>query len=439
MFPNSSLNIASNNIAPDSIASNSTASNNIGRSNEDSNTDALASWLDRTLQAVFEADPNIPRTITYEMRATDGAYLRGTRHLLNPVAPMPESTAAQNPEPVPQQETSDASKAQPPTDAQCSVCLSDFQSAPEAAFIPGCETATWIHSDCLAQHTQYRIADPITNDETNGVGIACPTCDSSKHHSIPVDKLAQQISSPECLQMLQDFHLQSQLRIFARDPFSPLLGPVVTKNATCRDCNEQYFVNLREPEQAVISCSGQIYKRNIGYVPCTRKFCANCEEKPHFNKSCDEAHIINQEQRLSDLNAKLQVYQMAQADDSKFRPCPKCDNLIERSSGCNHIRRSGLHARQNAAADASFCDHDICFECLKDWNEAERIQKRGIFKVKCHDFYHCNDAGNRQHLYARKIADLNQDIQILRGRRAPQPPLHRLNRFFSGNRSSAGS
>ncbi|MBO9481872.1 hypothetical protein [Salinisphaera sp. G21_0] len=372
------------------------------------------------------------------MRATDGAYLRGTRHLLNPVAPIPESTAAQNPEPVLQQETSDASETQPPTDAKCSVCLSDFQNAPEAAFISGCETPTWIHSDCLSQHTQYRIADPITNDEIHGVGIACPTCDSSKHHSIPVNKLAPQISSPECLQMLQDFHLQSQLRIFARDPFSPLLGPVVTKNATCRDCNEQYFVNLREPEQAVISCSGQIYRRNIGFVPCTRKFCASCEEKPHFNKSCDEAHIISQEQRLSDLNAKLQVYQMAKADDSRFRPCPKCDNLIERSAGCNHIRRSGHHANENIPADASFCDHDICFECLKDWEEAESIQKRGIFRVKHHNYVQCNDTRNRQRLYARKIADLKQDIRILREEN-PTTPFHRLTRFFSGNRSSAGN
>lgn len=422
MISNSTVNIASNNIQ-------NNIQNNIVQPDEGLNPDELASWLDRTIQSVLESCNNMPRTIVYEVRTTYGAYLQGTR-ILN-------FAATQRPEPVVQvvqQETPDVSEPQPPTDAECSVCLTDFQNSPKAALIPGCETPTWIHSDCLSQHAQYRIEDPITKDEINGVGIACPTCDSSKQHTIPVNKLAPQISSPECLRMLQDFHLQSQLRIFARDPFSPLLDPVVTKNATCRDCQEQYFVNLREPEQAVISCSGQIYRRNIGYVPCTRRFCASCGETPHFNMSCDEANVRLPEQQLSDLNAKLQVYQMAKADDSKFRPCPKCDNLIEKSEGCNHIQRSGLHADENMPSDASYCDHDICFECLKDWKEAERSQKqRGIFRVREHDYYRCNDAGNRQRLYAKKIANLKQDIRILREEK-PTTCFNGLTKLFSGNR-----
>ncbi|MBO9492851.1 hypothetical protein J7438_01920 [Thalassotalea sp. G20_0] len=427
MIPNSTLNIASN---------------NIGQSDEGSNTDALASWLDRTLQSVLEADPNIPRTITYEVRATDGTYLRGTRHLLNPVAPIPESTAAQSPEPVLRQETSDASETQPPTDAKCSVCLSDFQNAPEAAFISGCETPTWIHSDCLSQHTQYRIADPITNDEINGVGIACPTCDSSRQHSIPVKKLAPQISSPDCLRILQDFHLESQFRIFARDPFSPLLDPVVFKNATCPGCQQQHFVNLRDPEQVIIRCSARITRRITSRIiesaPCDRRFCASCEETPHFDMSCDEAKAMRPAQQLADLNAKLEVYRMAKADDSRFRPCPKCDNLIERPEGCNHIRRSGAHANENIPADASFCDHDICFECLKDWNEAYYFRKIRIFGVDDHDFIHCNDTSNRQRLYNKKIADLKKEIRTL-GKEESTTFFQRLTKFFSGNRLSAGN
>ena len=238
--------------------------------------------------------------------------------------------------------------------------------------------------------------------------------------------------------MLQDFHLQSQLRIFSRDPFSPLLGPVVTKNVKCRDCQKQYFVNLRDPDQAVISCSGQIYSHNLGSVPCTRRFCASCEKTPHFDMSCDEANIRLPAEQLSDLNAKLQVYRMAKADDSRFRPCPKCDNLIERSEGCNHIRRSGLHADENMPTDASYCDHDICFECLKDWKEAERTQKRGIFRVRDHDPYQCNDGKNRQRLYAKKIANIKQNIRNLREEKSTTR-FHGLTKLFSGNRSTTGN
>ncbi len=434
MVSSSSIGIAPNNIGQADI----------GQTDEGLNRNRIASWLGRALESVSELSTIIPRNIVAAVDAI-GLGLYNIRDLFNPDdIPNPESTAQQSQEPVEQQEILEASEPQPPTGAECSVCLTDFQNVPKAALLPECVTPTWIHLECLSQYTQNRIVDPITKDEINGIGIACPACCASKSHTMHVNKLAPLISSPEGIRTLQDFHLQSQLRIFTQDPFSPLLDPVVTKNATCPDCQHQYFVNLRVPEQAVISCSGLlINRRNIDTVACTRVFCANCEETPHFDISCHEASVRRPIQQLSDLNAKLETYRMARDDDSRFRPCPKCDNFIERSEGCNHIQRTGLHAAENEPEDSGQCDHNICFECLKEWGVAQRTVKRGILGVRIHDFYQCNDSKNRQRIYARKIASITQDIITLGGSpdQLSTTCFHRLTKccWSSGARLSAGS
>lgn len=217
-------------------------------------------------------------------------------------------------------------ESEPYDGALCSICLDDFQNFVGAAFLPGCKKPTWLHPDCLSQHIQSRIADPITEAEINGVGIACPKCYGSESHDMPVKKLGHLISSPESQQRLQDFHLQSQFRIFCRDPLSPLLDPVLFKNATCPDCQHSYFVNLREPDQIIIQCTGlQVVpidpSDNLGVeveaVPCTRVFCASCEASPHNGMSCLVANR-SPGQRLIDLNATLDAYRQAKKDDRYF-------------------------------------------------------------------------------------------------------------------------
>lgn len=103
-----------------------------------------------------------------------------------------------------------------------------------------------------------------------------------------------------------------------------------------------------------------------------------------------------------------------------FRPCPKCDSLIEKPLGCLHIRRTGLHEDENVPEDPGWCDHNICFACLKDWDTVMRSRASNITDPLMHDFFICNDPDNRQHVYAEKIAIIKNKIRTLLGSN-PEP------------------
>lgn len=293
----------------------------------------------------------------------------------------------------------------------CPICLTGFDAAP-AVNLTGCTNPSWLHPDCLSGHLNARIQAPVEDIELKGRGVLCPLCPSAPgevKHVLPTNVLGKYITDPQTQQLVQDFRLAGQYRLFREDPNSRQLDSLVMKKPVCPvpECQKEHpEVNLRDQSQLRVTCDGvKAVDPGPGdsLVRCTEIFCASCQNPPHRNQTCAQADI-NNNQQIMDLRAKLSMYQDAKRHDNQARPCPKCDTpIIREPGGCNLIQRNGEHRIYNNAQDRGTCNHNICFECLKDWPS--------VYGNSGHRYFNCTDPGNRQVVYDRKIREIKAALR----------------------------
>ena len=91
-------------------------------------------------------------------------------------------------------------------------------------------------------------------------------------------------------------------------------------------------------------------------IHCSTKNCINCKTLWHPNTKCDK-NIRNPKSDI-DLD-KLKK-------EKNWKNCPKCNLLIELSSGCNHITCRG-------------CAYEFCFVCLGIWTKTRCLNKCELY------------------------------------------------------------
>ena len=105
----------------------------------------------------------------------------------------------------------------------------------------------------------------------------------------------------------------------------------------CPTCNA--FLNLDfidASESVIVQCS------------CQTQLCVACKTTAHPGMSCNQ----HQGQRDHDFGREL-VLALSRAQG--WKQCPKCTEIIELFSGCNHMTCFN-------------CRHEFCYNCLGKWN-----------------------------------------------------------------------
>ena len=89
------------------------------------------------------------------------------------------------------------------------------------------------------------------------------------------------------------------------------------------------------------------YTKSV-YCTCGHGFCFKCMLEDHAPTSCDQIKLWLEKEKSDSEN--LQWFK------ANTKPCPKCNTLIEKNQGCNHII-------------CSKCSHGFCWLCLTDWSK----------------------------------------------------------------------
>lgn len=88
---------------------------------------------------------------------------------------------------------------------------------------------------------------------------------------------------------------------------------------------------------------------------CHRWFCKSCYREAHLSQTCEEAKIANlqygdnKEGLQRELEAETSFRKLA--EESGWKPCPKCEVFVEKDYGCNHM-------------ECKICANHFCYLCL---------------------------------------------------------------------------
>ena len=89
---------------------------------------------------------------------------------------------------------------------------------------------------------------------------------------------------------------------------------------------------------------------------CLRSVCSACQGIPHEGVTCFEWEI-NQNAEVQKADALLQKWAGRKGKD--VQRCPKCNAMIEKNKGCNHIR--------------CHCGAHICWVCVQSFVDADSV------------------------------------------------------------------
>ncbi|CAJ1966499.1 unnamed protein product [Cylindrotheca closterium] len=108
----------------------------------------------------------------------------------------------------------------------------------------------------------------------------------------------------------------------------------------CPTCNSFLNLDLVDASQSVtVQCS------------CKTHLCVACKTTAHPGISCRQ----HQRQRLNDSSDDGRALFLALSRDKGWKQCPKCSEMIELRSGCNHMTCAN-------------CRHEFCYKCLEKWS-----------------------------------------------------------------------
>ena len=89
---------------------------------------------------------------------------------------------------------------------------------------------------------------------------------------------------------------------------------------------------------------------------CLRSVCSACQSVPHEGVTCFEWEI-NQNAEVQKADALLEKWAGRKGKD--VHRCPKCNAMIEKNKGCNHIR--------------CHCGAHICWVCVQSFPDADSV------------------------------------------------------------------
>ena len=89
---------------------------------------------------------------------------------------------------------------------------------------------------------------------------------------------------------------------------------------------------------------------------CLRSVCSACQSVPHEGVTCFEWEI-NQNAEVQKADALLEKWASRKGKD--VHRCPKCNALIEKNKGCNHIR--------------CHCGTHLCWICVESFPDADSV------------------------------------------------------------------
>ena len=89
---------------------------------------------------------------------------------------------------------------------------------------------------------------------------------------------------------------------------------------------------------------------------CLRSVCSACQSVPHEGITCFEWEI-NQNAEVQKADALLEKWAVRKGKD--VHRCPKCNALIEKNRGCNHIR--------------CHCGAHLCWICVQSFPDADSV------------------------------------------------------------------
>ena len=89
---------------------------------------------------------------------------------------------------------------------------------------------------------------------------------------------------------------------------------------------------------------------------CLRSICSACQGVPHEGVTCFEWEI-NQNSEVQKADALLEKWAGRKGKD--VHRCPKCDAMIEKNKGCNHVR--------------CHCGAHICWVCVQSFPNADSV------------------------------------------------------------------
>ncbi|KAK0462868.1 uncharacterized protein EV420DRAFT_1521375 [Desarmillaria tabescens] len=173
--------------------------------------------------------------------------------------------------------------------------------------------------------------------------------------------------TPISIPVIQKFLPQSS--------FEHLLKPVFTSYV---DKQPQVFGYCKTPD-----CT-QIYRKSksaslLRCPSCFSEVCSSCGEDSHVGKSCEEARDSNSAAEQERLSEEWIMQQ------SGIKKCPTCSCLLDKISGCNHIK-------------CPLCGSHICWHCM------------GVFPR--HDIYRHMDAEHGGYYTTNPTPNANNHVPV---------------------------
>ena len=296
---------------------------------------------DETLRAFSEGlQPHIDKAISFKIKLTNSAvsafYLRrGIPLLASVVGKENVRVTIEHPHPILtvrgggdevhhmlrwlcHESIEDVESTTIPPDTMCPVCL-DY---PEASIRLECD-----HFYCYACLKHF-LTTGITDKNPVLACMECPT-------PIPLGTLRKILPHSE-LEDLFELAFNTHVRI----------NPEKFKFCGTPHCTRLYQLAPKDSQDPpAFHCPS-----------CLRSICSACQGIPHEGISCFEWEI-NQNSEVQKADALLEKWAGRKGKD--VHRCPKCNAMIEKNKGCNHIR--------------CHCGAHICWVCVQSFPDADSV------------------------------------------------------------------
>ena len=195
---------------------------------------------------------------------------------------------------------------------KCSICMEFYKI--NKKIILKCQ-----HKLCYNCLKKY-IENLINEGKVNSEALCCPEC------KIPLDpSLIQHIVTPQCWDKITFFSLNNLLS----KPFNKIKGKMIK----CPKCE---LISEANNNMFIISCPN-----------CKTEFCIFCLKMHDTNSTCAEYKAWEEENSQGDKLFNKIIKE--KENEHKYKQCPSCKEMIEKSEGCNHMKCK--------------CNAEFCFLC----------------------------------------------------------------------------
>jgi hypothetical protein len=166
----------------------------------------------------------------------------------------------------------------------------------------------------------------------------------------------------------------------------------LAEDAFHRLLSEAIETNFRQDPATYIKCPGSdctsyFTATESGTHMCPSRFtisCRECKVEYHF----DESRAQYQE-RMAGSDEKFRKW----VEDQCAKHCPRCNGVVQKDSGCNHIT-------------CGWCDQHFCFACLKMFDKEDDVYQH---MAREHGRFYANEQEEREaNERAIRLAQVNE-------------------------------